>query len=61
MSIVNMDFNPNKTPINLVNGSNLIDKRGILQKKNFFFSLYIKMGESTDLTYYQKKQRFNTK
>ena len=37
MSIVNMDFNPNKTPINLVNGSKLIDKRGILQKKNFFF------------------------
>ena len=36
MGIVNMDFNPNKTPINIVNGSNLVDKRGILPKKNFF-------------------------
>ena len=29
--------------------------------KNVFFSLYIKIGESTHLTCYQKKQRFDTK
>ena len=40
-----------------MNGSNLADKRGVLQKK----LLYIKMSESADLTYYQKKTRNNTK
>ena len=34
-----------------MNGSNLADKRGVLQKK----LLYIKMSESADLTYYQKR------
>ena len=34
-----------------MNGSNSADKRGVLQKK----LLYIKMSESADLTYYQKK------
>ena len=46
-----MDFDPNKTPINIMTGSNLVDKRGVLLKKKFF-SLYLKMGESPDLTYY---------
>ena len=41
--------------ISIMNGSNLVDKSGILYK-NFFFSLYIKMGESTDLSYYQKSK-----
>ena len=28
--------------INIMNGSNLVDKRGVLQKKKLFFLLYIK-------------------
>ena len=43
--------------INIMNGSNLVDKRGVLW--NFFiiiFLLYIKMSENTDLTYYQKNR-----
>ena len=39
--------------INIMNGSNLFDKRGVLQK---FFLLYIKMNEYVGLTYYQRKQ-----
>ena len=35
-SIVNMNFNPNKTPIKIMNGFNLVDKSGFA-KKNFFF------------------------
>ena len=41
--------------INIINSSNLVDKRSILQ--TFFlinFLLYIKISENTDLTYYQK-------
>ena len=45
--------------INIMNGSNLVDKRGVL----FFFFLlllllllYIKISESTDLTYYQRNR-----
>ena len=48
--------------INIMNGSNLVDKRGVLWK--FFiiiFLLYIKMSENTDLTYYQIKPRRDTK
>ena len=43
--------------INVMNGSDLVDKRSLLQK--FFyvsFLLYIKMSENTDLTYYQKNR-----
>ena len=36
--------------INIMNGSNLADKMGVLS----FFLLYIKMSENTDLTYYKK-------
>ena len=32
-----MDFDPNKTPINIMTGSNLVDKRGVLLKEKFFF------------------------
>ena len=53
--------------IHIMNGSNLVDKRGVLQISFFFFFLlYIKMSEcnsiecssveNTDLTYYQKKK-----
>ena len=43
--------------INIMNGSNMVDKKSVLSI--FFiiykiFLLHIKMGESTDLTYYQK-------
>ena len=41
--------------INIMNGPNLVNKRGVLY--NFFiiiFLLYIKMSENTDLTYYKK-------
>ena len=42
---------------NIMNGSNLVDKRSFLY---FFFIinflLYIKMRENTDLTYYQKNR-----
>ena len=41
--------------INIINGSNLVHKRGVLWI--FFminFLLYIKMSENTDLNYYQK-------
>ena len=36
-SIVNMNFNSNKTSIKIMNGFNLVDKSGVLQKKLFFF------------------------
>ena len=45
--------------INIMNGSNLVDKRGVLQKivmRYKFFLFYIKMSESTDLTYYQRNR-----
>ena len=38
--------------INLMDGSNLADKRGAL----YFFLLCIKMSECADLTYYQRNQ-----
>ena len=37
--------------INIPNDSNFIDKSGVL---NFFFLLYIKKNENTNLTYYQR-------
>ena len=39
-SIVNMNFNSNKTSIKIMNGFNLVDKSGVLQKKLFFFGIY---------------------
>ena len=44
--------------INIMNGSNLVYKRGIFII--FFFILYIKLSENIDLTYYQK-QKCDTK
>ena len=38
--------------INIMNGSNLVDKSGVL----YFFLLHIKMSKSTALTYYQKNR-----
>ena len=38
---------------NLMTNSNLIDKKGILYKKKFFFSLHIKMNNTT---YYQRNR-----
>ena len=38
--------------INIINGSILVDKTGVLLKKK----LYIKMGENTNLSYYQKNR-----
>ena len=38
--------------INIMNGSNLTDKRGAFS----FFLSYIKMSESADLTYYQRNR-----
>ena len=49
-----MNLNPNKTPVKIMNGFNLVDKSGVLWKK-FFFDIY-KMGEGTNLTYYQKSK-----
>ena len=37
---------------NLMNNSNLIDKKGVL----YYFLLYIKMSDSTNLTYYQRNR-----
>ena len=51
-----MDFNPNKTPIEIINGSNFVDKSSALYFFLIFFLLYIKMGESNDLTHYQKNK-----
>ena len=42
--------------INIMNGSNLVDKRGVLFYFILFFLLYIKISESTDLTYYQRNR-----
>ena len=39
--------------INIMNGSNLVDKRGVFYKN---FVLYIKMSESAYLTYYQRNR-----
>ena len=41
--------------ISIMNNSNLIDEKGVFE---FFFFLYIKTSEET---YYQKKQRCDTK
>ena len=38
--------------ITIMNGSNLVDKRGVLQ----IFLLYTKMSEYADLAYYQKNR-----
>ena len=38
--------------INIMNGSNLADKRGVFKK----ILLYIKMSECDDLTYYKKTE-----
>ena len=43
--------------INILNGSNLVDKRGVL----YLFLLYIKMTGCADLTYYKKEPRRDTK
>ena len=51
-----MDFNPNKTPIEIINGSISLIKVVLYNFFFFFFLLYIKMGESTDLTHYQKNK-----
>ena len=40
--------------INIMNNSSLINKMGVLYKKNIFFSLYLNISGSTDLPYYQK-------
>ena len=42
--------------INIMNGSNLVDKRGVLFYFILFFFLYIKISESTDLIYYQRNR-----
>ena len=39
--------------INIMNGSNFVNKCGGLY---IYFSLYINVGENTDLTYYQKNK-----
>ena len=44
--------------INIMNGSNLIDKMGVLQ---YIFFLNIKMSESIESNLLSKKQRCNTK
>ena len=48
--------------INIMNGSILLDKRGVLYFFcHNFFLLYIKISENTNLTYYKKKQRCGVK
>ena len=42
----------NDDAVNIMNGSNLVEKRVFY--KNFF--IYMKMSESTYLTYYQRKR-----
>ena len=42
--------------INIMNGSNLVDKRGVLFFLLLLLLLYIKISESTDLTYYQRNR-----
>ena len=49
--------------VNIMTGSNLVDKNGILE--NFFYYIW-KMSEcnsieNTNLTYYQKNRRNDTK
>ena len=41
-------YNSKDEAINIMNGSNLVDKSGVL--------LYIKMSESASLTYYQRNR-----
>ena len=41
----------------IINSFNLVDKKGVLEN---FFIIY-KMNEYTDLTYYKKNPRRNTK
>ena len=40
--------------INIMNDSNLVDKRGFIK----MFLLHIKMNKITDLTYYQKTEKW---
>ena len=42
--------------INIMNGSNLVDKRGVFIIFLNFFIIYKKMSECADLTYYQKNR-----
>ena len=43
--------------ISIMNNSNLVDKNDVLQFfLLWFFLLYIKMSENTDLTYYQRNR-----
>ena len=43
--------------INKINGSNLVDKKSVLQISFIInFLLYIKISKNTDLTYYQKNR-----
>ena len=42
----------NDDAINIMNGSNLVEKRVFYKK----FFIYMKMSESTYLTYYQRKR-----
>ena len=39
--------------INIMDGSRLVDKRGVLE---IFFVIYIKMSGSAYLTYYQRNE-----
>ena len=50
---INFWYMSNYDAVNIMNGSNLVDKRGVLC---FFFLLYIKMSECADLTYYQRNR-----
>ena len=47
--------------INIMNGSNLVDKRGVLQKKKLFFLLYIKDDWEYWFNLLSKKPRRDTK
>ena len=49
---INFWYMSNYDAVNIMNGSNLVDKRGVL----CFFLLYIKMSECADLTYYQRNR-----
>ena len=56
-SRINFWYMSKDDAINIMNGSIVLDKRSVL----YIFLLHIKMSENTNLTYYKKKLRRDTK
>ena len=60
-SVANMDFNPNKTPIEIINGSISLIKVVLYNFFYFFFFVIYKNGWEHWFNSLSKKQRFDTK